>query len=87
MDCRDREIIGWVASTEHLDREVSRELIAVSIESRFDVLQASQSTEWLTDEGRMYTALETRAFTASCELKPETTPAYSPESNEMAESF
>jgi len=37
--------------------------------------------------GGMYTADKTRAFAASCGLKPRTTPAYSPESKGMAEAF
>lgn len=87
MDCCDREIIGWVASTQHLNSESIRDLIAMSIESRFQALEAPQPIEWLTDNGGMYTAHETRAFAAACKLKPKTTPSYSPESNGMAESF
>lgn len=87
LDCCDREVIGWVASTQHLNSESIRDLIAMSIESRFEAIEAPFPIEWLTDNGGMYTAHETRAFAASCGLKPKTTPAYSPESNGMAESF
>jgi transposase InsO family protein len=43
--------------------------------------------EWLSDNGPPYTANETRDFGESLGLIVCTTPAYSPESNGMAESF
>lgn len=87
LDCCDREVMGWVASTEHLNSESIQDLIAVSVESRFQGTKVPVPIEWLTDNGGMYTAQQTRAFAASCGLKPKTTPAYSPESNGMAEAF
>ena len=41
----------------------------------------------LSDNGPPYTAYETRAFGSQCGLRVRNTPAYSPESNGMAESF
>ena len=43
--------------------------------------------DWLTDNGPIYTAHETREFGRSLGLLVCTTPAYSPESNGMAEAF
>ena len=43
--------------------------------------------EWLSDNGPPYTAHETREFGEALGLLVCTTPAYSPESNGMAESF
>jgi putative transposase len=43
--------------------------------------------EWLSDNGPPYTALETRDFGKQLGLLVCTTPAYSAESNGMAESF
>lgn len=87
MDCCDREVIAWVASSESLNAESIRDLIALSVEQRFGSEQTPHPIEWLSDNGGMYTATETRAFAAQCGLKPKTTPAYSPESNGMAESL
>ncbi len=43
--------------------------------------------EWLSDNGPQYTAGETRDLGAALGLLVCTTPAYSPESNGMAEAF
>lgn len=50
-------------------------------------MQAPHAVEWLSDNGPPYTAKETREFGRSLGLLVCTTPAYSPESNGMAESF
>jgi putative transposase len=42
---------------------------------------------WLSDNGPPYTAIETRDFGEKLGLLVCTTPAHSPESNGMAESF
>ena len=87
LDCCDREAIGWVAANRHLDGADVRDLIALSVEARFDTATNDRKIEWLSDNGPPYTATETRAFAASCGLAPRNTPAYSPESNGMAEAF
>jgi putative transposase len=87
MDCCDREVIGWVAANRHLDGADVRDLLALSVEARFGSTRTSRPIEWLTDNGPPYTAHETRAFASSCGLLPRNTPAYSPESNGMAEAL
>lgn len=87
LDCCDREAIGWVAANGHLDGSDVRDLIALSVEARFGSSRASRPLEWLTDNGPPYVANDTRAFAWACNLKPRNTPAYSPESNGMAEAF
>ena len=87
LDCCDREAIAWIAATRHLNSGDIRDLIAMSVEARFGGTRAPNPLQWLTDNGGMYIADETRAFAASCNLQPKTTPSYSPESNGMAESF
>ena len=47
----------------------------------------SHPVEWLSDNGPQYTAHETRAFGKRHGLLVRNTPAYSPESNAMAEAF
>ena len=87
LDCCDREVIGWVAANRHLDGADIRDLLALSVEARFRTTTTPRRIEWLTDNGPPYTAYETRAFARASGLIPRNTPAYSPESNGMAEAF
>ena len=87
LDCCDREVIGWVAANGHLAGSSVRDLIALSVEARFKSTKTDHAVEWLTDNGPPYTANDTRAFASACGLLPRNTPAYSPESNGMAEAF
>ena len=87
LDCCDRESISWVAAPRHLDGSDVRDLMAQSVEARFGSTQCPHPVEWLSDNGPPYTANETRSFGASCTLRVRNTPAYSPESNGMAEAF
>ena len=87
LDCCDREVIAWVARATHLDGACIRDLIAETVEARFAATKVPHPIEWLTDNGPPFTANETRAFGATCGLLMRNTPAYSPESNGMAEAF
>lgn len=87
LDCCDRECISWVAASRHLDGSDVRDLMAQSVENRFGSTQCRHPVEWLSDNGPPYTAHDTRSFGASCGLRVRNTPAYSPESNGMAEAF
>jgi transposase InsO family protein len=89
LDCCDREVMGYVATTAAITGEMVRDLMAESVEQRFGVgvMRAAHAVEWLSDNGPPYTAHETREFGRSLGLVVCTTPAYSPESNGMAESF
>lgn len=87
LDCCDREVIAWVAATRHLDGHDIRDLMAQSVEARFSSTHTAHPVEWLSDNGPPYTAHETRAFGAHCGLVVRNTPAYSPESNGMAEAY
>jgi putative transposase len=89
LDCCDREVMSYVATTGAITGEMIRDLMAESVEQRFGpgTMHASQPVEWLSDNGPPYTALETRDFGEKLGLLIRTTPAYSPESNGMAESF
>ena len=51
-----------------------RDMMLEAVESRFAAIQAPHALEWLTDNGSVYTAHETR-------------PSQSPESNGISESF
>jgi putative transposase len=89
LDCCDREVMSYVATTAAVTGEMVRDLMAESVEQRFGagVMQVPHALEWLSDNGPPYTAHETREFGRSLGLLVCTTPAYSPESNGMAESF
>jgi putative transposase len=89
LDCCDREAMRWVATTGAITGEMVRDLMAESVEHRFGAraTKAPHPIEWLSDNGPPYTAHETRAFGESLGFLVCTTPAYSPESNGMAEAF
>lgn len=87
LDCCDREAIAWVAAARHLDGMDIRDLMAESVEARFGALACPHPVEWLSDNGPPYTAHETRSFGAALRFIVCNTPAYSPESNGMAEAF
>jgi transposase InsO family protein len=88
MDCADREIMSYVATTRGITSEMVKDLVAFSIEYRFGTVDHIPHTiEWLTDNGSAYTAHETVRFLRLMGLEVCTTPYYSPESNGMAESF
>jgi transposase InsO family protein len=89
LDCCDREVMAYVATTAAITGETVRDLMAESVEHRFGAgaMKAHHPVEWLSDNGPPYTALETRSFGAALGLVVCTTPAYSPESNGMAECF
>lgn len=88
MDTCDREVISYISSTVGIDGKTIRDLIFESMEYRFgkiDVLP--QTIQWLSDNGSCYVARETVAFARNRGFDVRTTPAYSPESNGMAEAF
>lgn len=87
LDCCDREAITWVAADGHLTGADIRDLMAASVEQRFGDIKTPHDVEWLSDNGPQYTAHETRRFGRECGLVVRNTPAYSPESNGMAEAF
>ena len=87
LDCCDREVVTWAATTGTVDGEMVRDLMAETVEARFDDVRAAHPVQWLSDNGPQYTARETREFGAMLGLLVCTTPSYSPQSNGMAEAF
>jgi putative transposase len=88
LDCCDREVMSWVATTKGIDAGLVGDLMMQAVEYRFGPNRtAPTEVEWLSDNGSCYTAAETRSFARSLGLKPVTTPVHSPQSNGMAESF
>jgi len=89
LDCCDREVIGYVATSGFVTGEMIRDMMVQSIEARFgsDVRRVPHPIEWLSDNGSIYTANDTVDFADSLGFLVCTTPPYSPESNGMAESW
>ncbi len=87
LDCCDRECLAWVASSRKLSGEDIRTLVAAAVRHRFGDLRPAQPIQWLSDNGTIYTALETVIAAEQLGLAPITTPVRSPESNGISEAF
>ncbi len=88
LDCCDREVMNWVATTKGIDSDLVGDLMLQAVEYRFGAGEtATHEVEWLSDTGSRYTAADTRKFARELRLKPVTTPVESPQSNGMADHF
>lgn len=88
LDCCDREVMSYVATTKGISATMVQDVLVESIEKRFgDTPVLPKEVEWLTDNGSCYIADETRQFAKSLGFKVCTTPVRSPQSNGMAEAF
>jgi putative transposase len=86
LDCCDREIMRYIASTKGIDGQAIRDLMLETVEYRFGEPKAPK-VQWLSDNGSCYIARETVQFGRQIGLDIRTTPVRSPESNGIAESF
>lgn len=88
LDTCDREVLGYVASTIGMDGAAIRDLMFESVEYRFGkVTRLPHQIQWLSDNGPCYVSRQTVSFARHLGFDVCTTPAYSPESNGMAEAF
>jgi putative transposase len=87
LDCHDREVIGWVATTGGISGEMIRDMMVECVERRFRSLRAPVPVQWLSDNGAVFAAYKTLEIAAALNLVPCFTPVESPESNGMAEAF
>ena len=87
LDCCDRETIAYVALTGEMTGSEIRRLMRRAVFGRFGLQRLESAVQWLSDNGSIYTALETVIQAESLGLVPITTPVASPESNGMAEAF
>jgi putative transposase len=88
MDCCDREIMSYVATTGGISGDMVENLMIDAIENRFgSVDNVPGPIEWLSDNGSPYTATDTKEMAKDLGLDVCTTPYRSPESNGMAEAF
>ena len=88
MDCCDREVMSYTATTGGVSGDMVRDMMVEAIEDRFGrVDHLPHRIQWLSDNAPAYIARETKIFARMMGLEVCTTPFYSPESNGMAESF
>lgn len=88
LDAHDREVITWraVANTGVSGSDI-RDMMLEAVEVRFGGSRAPHPVEWLSDNGSIYTARDTRIFASQLNLVPCFTPVASPESNGMSEAL
>ena len=87
LDCHDREVIGWVATTAGISGEMIRDMMVRCVEQRFGAIRAPHPVQWLSDNGSIFAAHRTVEIALALGLVPCFTPVESPESNGMAEAF
>jgi putative transposase len=87
LDCHDREVISWVATTAGISGEMIRDMMVRCVEQRFGGICAPHPVQWLSDNGSIFAAHRTVEIALALNLVPCFTPVESPESNGMAEAF
>jgi len=87
LDCHDREIIAWLATTEGISGGIIRDLMVGCVEARFAAPRAPHPVQWLSDNGSVYAAGKTIDTATALNLQPCFTPVESPETNGIAEAF
>ena len=87
LDCHDREVIGWIATTAGISGEMIRDLMVECVEKRFGAPRAPHAVQWLADNGSIYAATRTVEIATALNLRSCFTPVESPESNGVAEAF
>ena len=88
LDCHDREALATVEAARDLCGADIQLLMQRAVAHRFGANQRPDAPiQWLSDNGSIYTALDTLCTAERLNLVPITTPAQSPESNGMSEAF
>jgi putative transposase len=87
LDCHDREVISWVATTAGISGEMIRDMMVRCVEQRFGAIRAPHPVQWLSDNGSIFAAYRTIEIATALNLVPCFTPVESPQSNGMAEAF
>jgi transposase InsO family protein len=78
LDCYDREVMSFIATTKGIDAGLAGDLMQ-AVKNRFGTKAApTKPIEWLTGNGSCYTAAEKRSFAKLLGLKPLATPVTSP---------
>lgn len=88
LDCHDREALAHVAVPRDCVAADIQQLMHGAVAHRFGAgARPDAPIQWLSDNGSIYTALDTLCTAERLHLVPITTPASSPQSNGMSEAF
>ncbi len=88
LDCHDREALATVAAPCDLRGPDIQQLMQRAVTARFGEHERPDAPiQWLSDNGSIYTALDTLLTAERLHLVPITTPAASPQSNGMSEAL
>jgi putative transposase len=88
MDTCDREIVSFKGKVGYLKEIDVQNMLVMAVENRFPKsLHIPFCIEWLTDNGKIFTAKKTQGIAKEMGFFSCQTPAYSPESNGMSEAF
>lgn len=88
LDCHDRECLAWIAAPRDLAARDIQQLMHDAVTQRFGTGQRPHAPiQFLSDNGSIYTALDTICTAERLNLEPITTPKASPQSNGMSEAF
>ena len=79
LDCHDREVIGWVATTAGICGEMIRDMMVECVEKRFGAFRAPYRVQWLSDNGSIFAAHKTVEIALALNLQPCFTPVESPD--------
>ena len=75
LDAHDREVIAWRAvANAGISGSDIRDMMLEAVEARFGGIRAPHPVEWLSDNGSIYTAHDTRVFATQLNLVPCFTP-------------
>jgi len=88
LDCHDREAVAHVEAARDLLASDIQQLMQQAVAARFGAGERPDAPiQWLSDNGSIYTALDTLLTAERLYVVPITTPAASPQSNGMSEAF
>ena len=87
LDCHDRGIIGWIATTAGISGEMIRDMMVHCVEQRFAAVSPAPGCNGSPTTAHYLRRHKTIEFAGGAQLVPCFTPVESPESNSMAEAF
>jgi putative transposase len=88
LDCHDRECLAWTAAARDLTARDIQQLMHEAVTRRFGAgCRPDAPIQFLSDNGSIYTALDTICTAERLNLEPITTSKSSPQSNGMSEAF
>ena len=86
LDCHDREVLSWRASTGGIGGQLVRDMMVEAVDTRCGG-RLPHCIQWLSDNGPCYVARKTVELGRQLGFEMCTTSPYSPQSNGMAEAF